>query len=479
VDKTVILGGKNGWKELSNTKSIDFGIGAFGYESLELAANARSLTSFTDLLIDFEEGRIADAARNYIIKSSSVLPSSRAVMGQGAALSLGAGGIELKGTPSALFGTQGAVGSFTLEFWLKPAIAENGETIFSWRSSRTINNYPVYQMIIASIFNNRLEWKFTNVFAGYTDAGGEITLTSNRIIIPDKWAHHSVSFDEETGLFEYRIDGRLEDVLYVTDTGKEKGEVFQPILGVAATISLCSNFSGSIDDIRILRCNQEKITETKYTARPSGGHYDIYNTDGGRFETQPILAGNGSTLESLTVISNVPHETSIQFFVRADDHLFGWTGDSPAWIRVERGKPLSEVRGKYFQVAANLYPDGAGSVTPSVTQISLTWHEDEPPLPPFSIQAEAGSGSVMLSWSISVDETAGGYYVFYGERPGEYLGAKAVEGKSPVDAAKRTSIKLTGLAYGKVYYFAVASYSEYDATVIGELSKEVHARPLP
>ena len=478
--KTIVLGGKNGWDgALSYGKDIGRGEGRFGYESLELAANARRITEFTDLLIDFEDGRMIDAAGNYTVTASHALPTLRAVMGKGAAVMQGAGGVSLKGAPSALFGSQGAAGSFTIEFWLKPAIAENGEMIFSWRSSRTVNNYPVYQMIIASIFNNRLEWKFTNVFAGYTGADGEITLTSGRIIIPDKWAHHSVSFDEETGLFEYRIDNSLEDIRYVTGTGRERGEVFQPVLGVAASIEFCPNFSGSIDDIRIVRSPREKMTETQYAAKPAGGHYDVYHPDGGRFETQPITADTpGATLAGFSAMLSQPSQTGVQFFVRADDYLFGWTDDSPAWIPVEPGKPVPPVRGRYFQAAANLYPDGAGSITPSVTEITLAIRQNDPPLQPFLVQAQAGDRSVTLTWSISIDDTAGGYYVFYGERPGEYLGAAAVEGRSPIDAGKKTTAKITGLTNCKVYYFAIASYSDYDNSITGEFSKEVHARPL-
>jgi hypothetical protein len=478
ADKTVVLGGKSGWGDLSLSRGICKGEGRFGYESIELASNARALNEYTDLLIDFENGRIADSAGNYSVVSSLALQSSRAVMGKGAALVQGAGGLSLKGKPQSLFGTSGAAGSFTLEFWLKPAIAENGEVVFSWRSSRTINNYPMYQMIIASILNNRLEWKFTNVFSGWTGAGGEVTLMSDSIIIPDKWGHHSISFDEETGLFEYRIDSRLEDAVYVTSTGKERGEVFQPVLGIAAHFEICPNFSGSIDDIRFLRRPFESVKETQYTAKPAGGHYDVFNPDGGCFVSPPITAAHGSALVTLNAVASQPRETAVQFFVRAGDNLFDWTADSPAWIPMEKGKPIYPARGRYFQVAANLYPDGAGSVTPSVTEITLVIREGEPPLPPFSVRAEAGDGCVTLSWPVSIDENAGGYYVFYGERPGEYLGAAAVEGRSPVDAGRRTSYRLTGLINGKVYYFSVAAYSDYDSSVIGELSTEVHARPF-
>ena len=39
-------------------------------------------------------------------------------------------------------------------------------------------------------------------------------------------------------------------------------------------------------------------------------------------------------------------------------------------------------------------------------------------------------------------------------------------------------VVLTGLKNGKIYYFAVASYSKSDNKIMGILSKEVYARPL-
>jgi hypothetical protein len=307
----------------------------------------------------------------------------------------------------------------------------------------------------------------------------DVTLRGSKIIIPDEWAHHSVSFDEATGLLEYCIDGRIEDVRYVTDSGREQGEIYQPILGAATPLEICPNFSGSLDEVRILRRAAESVNETKYTQKPSGGFYGLYGLEGGRFETQPVTASPGAALASFETVTGTPQETSIQFFVRASDHLFGWTNEEPKWFPVDSRNPLPDVRGRYFQIAANLYPDGAGSISPSVTQIAFTWREDDPPLPPFSVQAEAADGAVTLSWSISADENIGGYYVFYGERPGEYLGTAAVEGRSPIEAGKNTSLKLTGLKNGRMYYFAVASYSRNDSSVTGEFSKEVHARPLP
>ena len=131
----------------------------------------------------------------------------------------------------------------------------------------------------------------------------------------------------------------------------------------------------------------------------------------------------------------------------------------------------------YFQVAGELYPDGGGKTTPSVTQIDVEYTTLPEPLPPYKVFAEKGDGQVTLTWSYSVDDTAGGYYIYYGNRPGEYLGRAAVEGASPVNAGNVTSYTLTGLKNGAIYYFAIATYSKLDDRICGPLSKEVFARP--
>ena len=111
-------------------------------------------------------------------------------------------------------------------------------------------------------------------------------------------------------------------------------------------------------------------------------------------------------------------------------------------------------------------------------QIDLHFKEEEPPLPPFKVFADAGDGEVTLTWSYSLDNSTGGYYIYYGDRPGEYLGREAVEGESPVDVGNVNEIKFTGLKNGKIYYFAVAAYSKVNNKIMGVLSKEVYARPL-
>jgi hypothetical protein len=168
----------------------------------------------------------------------------------------------------------------------------------------------------------------------------------------------------------------------------------------------------------------------------------------------------------------------VEFFVRGGDNRYTWTDSEPAWVPVSARTPAkSAVRGEYFQIAAVLYPDGAGQKTPSLTQVSITWNEEPPPLPPFTLEANAKDGAVTLEWLPSVDANAAGYVIYYGERPGEYLGAG-----SPLAVGNTTRYTLDKLQNGKVYYFAVAAVAKggdtgSESAVVGDLSREVWARP--
>ncbi|MBP5747104.1 MAG: hypothetical protein J6W63_01930, partial [Treponema sp.] len=74
-EKTLVLGGNSGWGRLKSMDGLAYGKGRFGYTSLELATNSRSVDKgsgadsqpTTDLLLDFEEadGSFSDRTGNY------------------------------------------------------------------------------------------------------------------------------------------------------------------------------------------------------------------------------------------------------------------------------------------------------------------------------------------------------------------------------------------------------------------------------
>ena len=473
--KTIVLGGKTGWPEFSSQEGVAFGQGRFGWQAVTLATNARQVTSETDLLLDFEkkgaDGSFRDKSGKYTVQSNSLLSSPKSVMGRYSALSRGNGkGLALKGNADSVFGRSGGTGSWTIEFWLCPAIAENGERVFEWHSSRIVNDYVLYQLIEASFFNNRIQWNFTNVFDGYPEKNGEVTLLSYSALIPNKWSHHEISYDEESGLLECKIDSKVEALKYITEGGREGKTIYQPVLGEVAPINIAPAYTGCIDDFRIL-------TQVTDSSQPKNLIYDKYKVDGGRFESLPMMTTQGSVLDRLDIIDNTPPQTEIRYYVRAGDNFYNWSDTEPKWVLAKSGQEIKGVRGRYFQIAADLFPDGAGTSAPSVTEIKINYTQAAPPTAPFRVKAVPGDGYVDLSWAYSVDENAGGYWIFYGSRPGEYLGTEAVEGPSPIKVDNITSFRLNGLKNGAIYYFALSTYSKEDEQISGGLSNEANARP--
>jgi len=471
VQKSRILGGANGWNDLQTAEGVSTGIGRFGYDCIQLETAVPEISAETDLCLNFEGTRVSDATGHYAVTANNLSATTDAIKGKGAAMSRGTEqGISIRGNPHSLFGKTGLTGSFTIEFWLAPSIAENGETIFSWRSSRNANRYSQYQTITAGFVHNHLEWNFSNIFDGFADK--TVLLAGVSTIIPGEWSRHTLSFNQESGLLEYCVDGKTEAVKFITKTGHENGTVCDPILGVVADIDLCSNYTGKIDNFRI-----ERRPFIRENADLYATGNETYRTDGGRFTSHPVLISQAATLDAVNAIMNVPAQTDVRLYVRSGDNCWGWTDTYPAWKEIYSGEEISGVSGLYFQVAAELLPDGNGMTSPSITQLELQYTEQPLPAAPFTVLAESGDGSVTLSWSYSLDDTAGGYYVYYGNRSGEYLGRVAAEGMSPVKAGNVTSLTLNGLKNGTIYYFAVSAYSRIDESINGPLSKEVYARP--
>ena len=471
--RTLILGGEKGWGEISELNGVVVGQknGQFGYDALELSTKTAGITPATDLLLSFDENKITDSTGNYQVSENHLLYTEDSVKGGGAAMSRGkTRGLTLNGNQNALFGKSGFLGSFTIEFWLCPALAENGEMVLSWRSSLNDDVRSEYQMISASFFKNHLEWTFNNIFVGYQ--AKEIHLAGFNTVVPNKWARHTISFDEETGLLEYLVDGRTESLVFITKTGHENGTVCYPVVGVKAGIELCSDYVGKIDNFKITRLPASHERSTIFLT----GN-EKYRINGGKILTKPLLVSQAAVIEQIDTLMNVPAQTDIRFYIRSGDNCYGWTDSYPEWKEIVPGERISNVKGLYFQLSAEFLPDGAGSQTPRLSEIIVRYDEQNEPLPPFTVNAQAGDGSVTISWSYSVDDNAGGYYVYYGNRPGEYLGRTAVEGSSPVRVGNTTSVTLTGLENGRIYYFAVSAYSKVDGRINGTLSKEVFARP--
>ena len=398
-------------------------------------------------------------------------------------------------SPEALFYSGRHFKDFSIEFWLYPLNMESGETLLSWNATRlTRQGGKTFQRIQCIVGKNRLNWSFLDFFSS-PDDGAQMTVNlSGSPVLPRAWSHHLIRFDSHTGILEYLVDGRLEGVVYATTTGREWGEVYAPVAGEGGIMALGSRFSGLMDEFRVY----SRYYETPLLSR--------YPPEGGRMETRPLELGERNSqvlkVEALGgyfypsgrdpkpsgIMRNeytgsgrfrFANNSMIQFFIRAADSPYQWTEDESEWLPFEPGADFARtVRGRYVQLAAVFYPSGDGEAAPYLDEIRVVYRREDPPRPPSMVAAFARDGAVDLSWRASPDTDLSGYLVYFGAASGEYFGKSAVLGVSPIDAGKRTSLRIDGLENGALYYFTVAGYDCNSPANAGEFSREVSARPL-
>jgi hypothetical protein len=453
-----------------------------------LAPAEYRLDSATDLLLHFDEARPEDEAANYDCRagSSFSIDRHRALLGGGAALFKGPNSaLSLSPRPGALFLNGSRFRDFAIEFWLYPAVAENGEVIIEWKSLRKLPKGIEPETLSCVILGGRISWSFNNFFERPVLGGGSRAEIATRVelrakspLVPKTWSHHLLRFDGDTGLLEYLVDGVPEATTYATVDGHEGtsggsgGGVFAPAIGASAPLLVGADYSGLMDEFRLSKASVDK---------PS---LNAYGTDPGLVISPVADLGAGhSRLRSIEVTRKTPTDTSIEFSYRISDEWVGWGLDSPEWIPFRPGQSLPDsALGRYVQVRAELYSDGRGKASPALSSYVLHFEPDELPPPPARVVATPKDGAIELRWSRVPESDLAGYLVYYGDAPGEYYGTEAVEGASPLDAGLTTTVTLTGIPNGKLIYIVIAAYDSAAppgaaATRAGEFSKEVAARP--
>ncbi len=414
----------------------------------------------TDLLLPFDDASMGDQTGHWTRGEGvgPTLDSATPRLGPGAAYFNGPGtALLLEPGRSALFAPRSRFRDFSIEFWLYPADAENGEVVLMWQSIRKVQASTLPQQLSCLVSSGRLSWSFSNFFAppegvfhgtGVFPATTDITLTAKSPLIPRRWSQHLIHFDADTGLLEYLVDGVPEAMTYVTSTGHEGGTVFTPAIGGASPLVIGADYSGLMDEFRI---------ERSFVSAPT---LHPYGRDPALVLTPVVDLGyTHSRLISIDVQAKSPGTTGIDLSYRIADEAAAWRLDRPAWIPLRAGEALPDTaRGRFVQLRADLYADGTGKLTPALSSVTFNFEPDPPPPPPSRLLAIPHDGSIELRWTRVPVADLGGYLVYYGDGPGDYLGKGALEGDSPVDAGPNLSITLTGLTNGRLYFFAIASY---------------------
>ena len=459
------LGGKHGWGMLQYTENIQMCPGKYGNPGISLSSSVPKITQETDLYLNFDSPSIVEETSSYTVVSSNMrfAGAEQAKLGSGAAMCsphVKTAGLVLKPQKGSFFAGETSAGSFTIEFWIAPSVTESGSVILQWYSAYFEKDRLTDQHIIAQIIQNKLQWDFFNIWQDKYDNGISIQLKGRTNLIPSQWSHHLITYDEEIGLLEYRMNGHTENIVYITENGRESNAVLLSKMGHAADLSIGVHYSGLLDEMKITKRFVEPPTFAEQSEL-----FDRYHL---------IIDAGGSLSEAkvLTVSADTPVQTDAVFFIRSGENRYAWTDTEPAWKPIRSGQAITGMQGRFFQIAGNLYPDAEGQKTPIVHSISLEYEKDSEPLPPARLFAAPKDGGIELSWTPSIDFDVKGYMVYYGERRGEYFSAG-----SPLNVGKVLSYRIPNLHNGKIYFFAVAAYDDESGTRVGAFSQEVWARP--
>jgi hypothetical protein len=459
-----------------------------------IADSSYAADASADLLLHFDAPAEVDSTGNWTLRPSRTfsLHAEGALLGAGSASFRGPdSSLSLVPGPNSLFGKGSSFRDFSIEFWLFPANADNGEVILLWQSLRKLPSGVLPQQLSCVVSGGRLLWSFSGFFsrpgkAKPADADARVELRGRAALVPRAWSHHLLRFDGDTGLLEYLVDGRPEATAYATASGREGGTVFEPAIGAASPLKFCPEFSGLADELRISRRFVDEPVLRPFGRDPS-------------LVVSPIadLGYGNSRLVAVEAQYKAPGTSSVEFAYRIADSWTAWRSGNAVWTPLRPGEALPEAtRGRYVQVKAELYPDGTGHVTPALSSITLRYEADLPPPAPARLIAYPKDGAVELHWTRVPEADLAGYLVYYGERPGEYFGKGSDQGPSPVDAGNTTTITLTGIPNGRLLYFVVAAYDsgpDPDAGIqgapgtapdlkraesrAGEFSPETAARP--
>lgn len=479
VEEEIFLGAEDQWRGISlmrNTRAVE---GYRGQADLVLSADGLEPTGEAELFLPFDQLPLYDRAGSYRVSESRAAENGGpeivdlARFGPGAArFSARNEGLVLTPADVRLFAPGSMLGDFSIDFWFYPNVIDEGQTVIRWEGSHWDGSRPVSQLLQAKVVGRTVEWRLENLFATQGGDLRSVRLQGRRPVIPRRWSHHQLNYDAATGLFEYTVDGTPEAVGYATTTGGEPGELLYGRIGEygSGEIVLGAGLNGVLDEFRIVRSRDPEVLRTTLTGLP------------GEVISRPFDLGlRGSRLMSVEAVTETPGGTEVQLFYRLSDELSSAMPEraiDDSWSIVPADGRIGGDRGRYLQLRALLLSGGDREVSPRLSRIRVTYEPVTPPPPPPRIRAMPGNGTVEVEWAPVRVQGVLGYRVYYGTAPGRYFGSAGVAGRSPLDAGNATSLTVEGLENGVLYFFAVESYDRFGNRSMGELSREVSARPM-
>ena len=495
-EKNLLLGDGQLWEGVSlyNVKKDE---GAKGFFDLRLLDREYAYDADIDLLLHFNQ-QYEIIPSHYKVKSRCSVDNQNYKLGNGAAaFSDVLEPLVLIPQEGSLFSSGAQIEDFSIEFWVQPHDLSRRETILYWKNVRFVDNALIHQYISCSISDRFVEWSFINFFSDEDYSPFSVTVKSRRQLATGEWSHHLVSFSHSTGKLIYRVDGRIEDITYISANRGERSKLLVPSVGDndEGYLYLGKIFYGQIDEFRISKRVED---------RP---HLSTYGKNRGVLVSRPIDLGyTNSKLVKIETSSMTPRNSNLFYYYRFTNErtdMLLWSNDNATNYRQgaipDYWKPfnpgeifIDDDGGRFLQILVEFYPDGTLSSSPSLKNMKITYLEDLPPVAPSGLKAIPKDGKVVLIWNNVTESDLAGYLIYFGESSGIYYG-KTATAVSPIDVGHVNSYTVDNLENGKLYFFSIVAYDKAYADVVAEenfitinqqhythkseFSKEVSARP--
>lgn len=484
----------------------------------------------TDMLISFDKKASAsyrdDTGRYAFYSAEYVLAQDNTAIGKGCASFFKRDhGVTVTTTEGVWLGSCDDLGSFMIEMRFNSNDSKNGMLF-----SRLGYFSGTKKGIEIKIKDGVPSAYFYNMFQGDDGRWRSASLTRGRRGTAGRWYHLSISYDRMTGKLAKYIDGREEDVTYMTVTGRPDESVFTPSFGNSSApgsykcsdlpmVTIGKDYNGLIDEFRISYASHEEIENSKDIAYKKHRKTDSsgripYNREG--IITSPVqdFTSYGTSVTDLSWDEVINDGTFIWMEFRISDKYFDEFDTGLKWYRVTNGQKRISVmkdsagdllRGRYCQWRAHLVVSPDGDTSPLMKKVSMRYIVDTPPSVPSGLEvAGTGDGYVILRWKKNADSDLMGYRVYYGSHAGTVDGIICqVNGSilnnslssgnyitlkidnSLIDECRKTDkrkvLTYPTLENSVLYYFSVTAYDSYKPGTVynheSELSRAVTGRP--
>ena len=484
----------------------------------------------TDMLISFDKKASAsfrdDTGRYGFYSAEYIMARDEKALGKGCASFFKRDhGVTITTSEGVWLGSCDDLGSFMIELRFKSNDARSG-VLFSrvgfFSGSKKGVEIKIRDGIPVAIFYN--------MFIADSGKLSSATLSGGKKVAPGTWYHFSVSYDRLTGKLSQHVDGREEDVKYMTATGRPSESVMAASFGVSAgdgsfqctdlpMAVIGKDYNGLIDEFRISYASLEEIERSKDIAYKKHKWADTagrvpYNREG--IVTGPVtdFGAYGTSVSDLSWDGILKDGTFIWMEFRTSDRIFDEHDSGVKWYRVVNSqKKISSMkedngellRGRYCQWRAHLVVSPEGDVSPLMKKVSMRYWVDVPPSVPFGLEvADTGDGYVTLKWVKNADSDLLGYRIYYGTlagrvdgiisgvngsvinnsiTPGKYVTVKIDNSviNENKNADRRNVLLYPFLENTVLYYFSVTAYDTYKPGTPynheSELSRHVTGRP--